>query len=248
MITGAASGIGLAAAAPVRRHGPEPVLMADRRSRPTRRGRRRRSSRLRQVERGVRRRLATADDRCIGFMRPGLSEAFGDVAVLMNNAGVGGGGRPFENRDGWRECSDINLMGVIHGVQAFAPAMIDAGPARRLIVNTGSKQGITTAAGRHRLQRLQGRDESAHRGPAAQPCATSPGCQVTAHLLVPGFTFTGMTRRRAPKSRPAPGPPEQVVDFMLERIGARRLLHPLPGQRGHPRDGQRPHRVGGAAT
>ncbi len=35
------------------------------------------------------------------------------------------------------------------------------------------------------------------------------GCQVTAHLLVPGSTFTGMTAGAGPKSRPAPGPPNK---------------------------------------
>jgi hypothetical protein len=42
------------------------------------------------------------------------------------------------------------------------------------------------------------------------------GCRVTAHLLIPGFTFTGFTRARGVAERP-PGAwtPEQVVDFLL---------------------------------
>jgi hypothetical protein len=47
-----------------------------------------------------------------------------------------------------------------------------------------------------------------------------PGCQVSAHLLVPGFTFTGMTRRRTAEKPPGAWTPDQVVDFMLERMAA----------------------------
>ena len=73
-------------------------------------------------------------------------DAFGEVAVLMNNAGIGDGGGPFENYDRWERVLATNLWGVINGVQAFAPAMIDQGtPAA--IVNTGSKQGIVPATG-----------------------------------------------------------------------------------------------------
>ena len=51
---------------------------------------------------------------------------------------------------------DVNLCGVVNGIQAFVPAMIaQGGPG--LVVNTGSKQGITTPAGRPRLQCLEGR-------------------------------------------------------------------------------------------
>ena len=76
--------------------------------------------------------------------------AFGEVGVLMNNAGVGGGGGPFENYEGWQRVLGVNLWGVINGVQTFAPAMIAQGtPAA--IVNTGSKQGHHLPAGRHRL-------------------------------------------------------------------------------------------------
>ena len=46
------------------------------------------------------------------------------------------------------------------------------------------------------------------------------GCQVSAHLLVPGSTFTGMTRRAPTEKPPGAWTAEQVVDFMLERMAA----------------------------
>ena len=72
--------------------------------------------------------------------------AFGEVAVLMNNAGVSAGGGPFDHYESWQRVLSVNLWGVINGVHAFTQAMIDQGtPAA--IVNTGSKQGITCPPG-----------------------------------------------------------------------------------------------------
>src|SRR5690606_25053699 len=55
------------------------------------------------------------------------AQALGDVAVVMNNAGVGGGGKPWENPEGWARVLGVNLFGVLNGVQAFAPGMIARG-------------------------------------------------------------------------------------------------------------------------
>ena len=56
-------------------------------------------------------------------LREEAYEAFGDVAVVMNNAGIGGGlGKPWETYDRWRQILEVNLWGVINGVHAFTPA------------------------------------------------------------------------------------------------------------------------------
>ena len=49
---------------------------------------------------------------------------FGEVALLMNNAALGGGGGPFENQERWHRLVEVNLWGPINGVQCFARAMI----------------------------------------------------------------------------------------------------------------------------
>ena len=73
-------------------------------------------------------------------------EAFGEVAMLMNNAAIGRGGGVLGDPERWRRLIDVNLWGVINGVQSFAPEMIKQGTPCA-IVNTGSKQGITTRPG-----------------------------------------------------------------------------------------------------
>jgi len=139
----------------------------------------------------------------------------GEVAFLMNNAAVAGGGRPWENVERWRRLLEVNLWGVINGMQTFAPRMIASG-RDAAIVNTGSKQGITTPPG----------DAAYNVSKAAVKVATEqlahelrnvPGCRVTAHLLIPGFTHTGMTSRGAAKPDAA-WAPEQVADFLLEHL------------------------------
>jgi hypothetical protein len=46
------------------------------------------------------------------------------------------------------------------------------------------------------------------------------GCRITAHLLIPGFTFTGMTRPGGGDKPPGAWTPDQVVDFLIERMSA----------------------------
>jgi len=74
--------------------------------------------------------------------------AFGAVHLLMNNAAMQSNNRcgPYEHPDRWKVILDTNLLGVYHGGLAFAPSMVEqAEPS--VIVNTGSKQGITMPPG-----------------------------------------------------------------------------------------------------
>src|SRR5262245_55433640 len=72
---------------------------------------------------------------------------FREVSFLMNNAGIGNNpGKPWENPDEWKQLVDVNFWGAVHGVEAFAPRMLSQRTAG-IIINTGSKQGITTPPG-----------------------------------------------------------------------------------------------------
>jgi len=141
------------------------------------------------------------------------ANALGEVTILMNNAGVGGGGKPWENPDGWRRVLDVNLGGVLNGVQAFVPEMIARG-GPGAVINTGSKQGITTPPG----------DAAYNTSKAAIKVVTEqlahelrnlPDARITAHLLVPGYTFTGMTARGGVEKPAAAWSADQVADRLL---------------------------------
>jgi NAD(P)-dependent dehydrogenase (short-subunit alcohol dehydrogenase family) len=147
-------------------------------------------------------------------LRTRVEDVFGPVALLMNNAGIEGGGQIFGDPDRWRAILDTNLWGVVNGIQVFAPAMMENG-APAAIVNTGSKQGITTPPGDTAYNVSKAGVKVATEALAHQ-LRTIPGCRVTAHLLIPGFVFTGLTRARGITEMP-PGAwmPDQVIDMLL---------------------------------
>lgn len=117
--------------------------------------------------------------------------AFGEVALLMNNAGIGGERmKPWDGPEKWGDIIAVNFWGVTHGVQAFTEAML-AQSSASAIVNVGSKEGITTPPGNvaysvskagikvlteqlaHELRRIE-------------------DCKISVHLLIPGWTFTSI--------------------------------------------------------
>jgi NAD(P)-dependent dehydrogenase (short-subunit alcohol dehydrogenase family) len=142
---------------------------------------------------------------------------FGEVAVLMNNAGTSPGGGPFDHYERWQRVLSVNLWGVINGVHAFAPAMIEH-KTPGAIVNTGSKQGITCPPGDTAYNVTKAGVKVLTEG-LAHSLRNVEGCQITAHLLVPGSTFTGMTARGRTEKPPGAWTPDQVVDMMVERMG-----------------------------
>ncbi|HWE98629.1 MAG TPA: SDR family NAD(P)-dependent oxidoreductase [Caulobacteraceae bacterium] len=162
--------------------------------------------------------LDVADFQALCGLRDRVFDRFGEVGLLMNNAGVGGGGSALENREAWDRVLFVNLFGVLNGVQAFGPAMIaQARPAA--IVNTGSKQGITTPPGDTAYNVSKAGVKALTEG-LEHSLRNTQGCRVHAHLLVPGFAFTGLTRRRVSEKPPGAWSADQVAGFMLERLEA----------------------------
>lgn len=214
VITGAASGIGLAAAKRLALMGMR-IVLADIGG-----------TRLEDASRAV---SAIAGDDAVLAVAADVSKAdevdrladrafgaFGEVSLLMNNAGVGDNpGKPWENRDGWKRLLDINFWGVVHGVEAFAPRML-ASAKPGLIVNTGSKQGITTPPGNLAYNVSKAGVKTFTEG-LAHALRNEPSAHLSAHLLIPGFTFTGLTEGATEKPAGA-WTGEQVVDFMLESL------------------------------
>ncbi|MER8487368.1 SDR family NAD(P)-dependent oxidoreductase [Mesorhizobium australicum] len=214
VITGAASGIGLAAAKRLALMGMK-IVLADIGG-----------PRLDDASRAV---SAIAGDDAVLAVASDVSKAgevdrladrafgaFGEVSLLMNNAGVGDNpGKPWENRDGWKRLLDINFWGIVHGVEAFAPRML-ASARPGLIVNTGSKQGITTPPGNLAYNVSKAGVKTFTEG-LAHALRNEPAARLSAHLLIPGFTYTGLTEGATEKPAGA-WTGEQVIDFMLESL------------------------------
>jgi len=134
----------------------------------------------------------------------------------MNNAGVNGGAGTFEKPDRWRTLFDINFWGIVQSTQLFAPTMIaQSGPSA--IINTGSKQGITNPPGDAAYNATKAAVKSFTES-MAHELRHIEGCQVSAHLLVPGFTYTGMSKARHATRPDEAWTPAQVIERMDSQL------------------------------
>jgi NAD(P)-dependent dehydrogenase (short-subunit alcohol dehydrogenase family) len=143
---------------------------------------------------------------------------FGGTDILMNNAGIQPGSTIFGPAENWQRILGVNLWGVIHGSQIFAPHMIERGRPG-LIINTGSKQGIATPPG-DPAYNVSKAGLKAFTEALQHELRNTAGSRISAHLLIPGFVFTGLTARDRTEKPAGAWTPEQTVDFMIERLDA----------------------------
>src|SRR3954468_16421451 len=147
-----------------------------------------------------------------------VRKRFGGTDILMNNAGISPGAKMFGPLENWQRLLAVNLGGVIHGARVFPPQMIARGRPG-LIINTGSKQGITTPPGEPAYN-VSKAGVKAFTEALAHELRSTAGCQITAHLLIPGHVFTGLTARGRTEKPPGAWTPEQTVDFMINSLEA----------------------------
>ena len=141
VVTGAASGIGLALATRFAEEGMQ-VVLADVEAPALEDA----AAKLRAAGAEV---LAVTTDVADGGEVDRLADqathAFGPVHVLCNNAGVGAGGLVAElTTADWEWVLGVNLWGVIHGLRAFLPRMLASGEEGH-VVNTASLAGHVSA-------------------------------------------------------------------------------------------------------
>ncbi len=147
-----------------------------------------------------------------------VSERFGGTDILMNNAGIQPGSTLFGEPDHWQRIIGVNMWGIINGSRIFAPGMIARGKPG-LIINTGSKQGITTPPG-DPAYNVSKAGVKAFTEALQHELRNTKGCHITAHLLIPGFVFTGLTAKGRTEKPAGAWTPEQTVDFMLAQLEA----------------------------
>jgi len=154
----------------------------------------------------------------VSVLELAVLERFGGTDILMNNAGIQPGSQMFGPLQNWQRILGVNLWGVIHGSQVFAPRMIARGRPG-LIINTGSKQGITTPPG-DPAYNVSKAGIKAFTEALQHELRNAAQGRISAHLLIPGFVFTGLTAKGRSEKPAAAWTAEQTVDFMIERIDA----------------------------
>jgi len=160
--------------------------------------------------------VSRADD--VAELETAVRQKFGGTDILMNNAGIQPGSKMFGPLENWQRILGVNLWGIIHGSQIFAPHMIEHGRPG-LIINTGSKQGITTPPGDPDYN-VSKAGVKAFTEALQHELRNTPGCQVSAHLFIPGFVFTGLTARGRAEKPAGAWTAEQTVDFMIKSVEA----------------------------
>jgi NAD(P)-dependent dehydrogenase (short-subunit alcohol dehydrogenase family) len=158
--------------------------------------------------------VSSAED--VSKLEAAVHDRFGGTDLLMNNAGIQPGSNLFGTPDNWQRILAVNLWGVIHGSQVFAPRMIERGRPG-LIINTGSKQGITTPPG-DPAYNVTKAGVKAFTEALEHELRNTNGGLITAHLFIPGFVFTGLTAKGRTEKPAAAWTAEQTVDFMIERL------------------------------
>ena len=216
VVTGGASGIGLAAAMRFAKAGMK-VCIADLGAERLKEA----EAKLVSVAGGAADIMTSATDVSrveeVVALESAVQKRFGGTDILMNNAGIQPGSQMFGPAENWQRILGVNLWGVINGTQVFAPHMIERGRPG-LIINTGSKQGITTPPGDPAYNVSKAGVKALTE--ALQHELRGLDSKISAHLLIPGFVFTGLTSRGRTEKPAAAWTAEQTVDFMIEKLEA----------------------------
>ena len=147
-------------------------------------------------------RTDVSDDSSVAALAAAAVERFGAIHVACNNAGVGGGGLSWEAPlDTWQWVLGVNMWGVIHGIRAFVPVLMQQDEAH--IVNTASIAGLAAGpfmgpynASKHAVVALS---ETLYH----EMAMTAP--QVKVSVLCPGWVKTRIAE--SARNRPAGSEP-----------------------------------------
>jgi NAD(P)-dependent dehydrogenase (short-subunit alcohol dehydrogenase family) len=141
---------------------------------------------------------------------------FGAVHVLANNAGVFQGGLMWECTDADFEWTfGVNTMGIVHGVRAFVPRMLQAGTDGH-VVNTVSMAGLATTpfSGPY--------DVSKFAAMAATECLAhdlaSVGAPIAVSAVCPGLVDTGISRSRRNRPEALDGEQSDSAAFVEQAL------------------------------
>jgi NAD(P)-dependent dehydrogenase (short-subunit alcohol dehydrogenase family) len=158
------------------------------------------------------------DAEALKRLERGVLDKFGTIDVVMNNAGIQPGSQMFGPAENWAKVIGVNLWGIINGCNVFVPGMIERGKPG-LVINTGSKQGITTPPG-DPAYNVSKAGVKAFTEALQHDLRNREGCAITAHLLIPGFVFTELTAQGRTEKPAGAWTSEQTVDFMLQSVEA----------------------------
>jgi short-subunit dehydrogenase len=212
LITGAASGVGLAVAKLCASHGMNLHLVDNN------------SSALTEAKKDITTKgtlethtLDVASLDGWSSLKSTLDKSNTKLDFLHLNAGIGAKGE-WTDSSYFHKIFDVNFFGVINGINTFVPHFQNNSSDAKAIVVTGSKQGITNPPGNPAYNASKSALKSITEHLSFDLAKSSPSTSV--HLLVPGWTFTGLTGGGSTKTKPdGAWSAEQVADFLYKKMG-----------------------------
>ncbi|KAK3314792.1 short-chain dehydrogenase/reductase [Apodospora peruviana] len=160
------------------------------------------------------------------------NEFGGKINLLALNAGVS---RPTSfldpsptNLTDFNNILSTNLFGVINGIHTLLPLIIKSKLSQSAIIITGSKQGITNPPGNPAYNASKAAIKSLAEH-LDYDLRSSPN--ITVHLLIPGWTFTGLSGNRPGTEKEKPAGawwPDQVVDYLSQKMAENKFYIVCP--------------------
>lgn len=212
LVTGGASGIGLAAARKFAGAGMNVVIVDQR------------GALFADAEQSLRaagagavmcRNVDVADRTALAALEAEVTGSLGGADLVMCNAGIQPGSDIFDEKGTWARILEVNLGGVVNTAQVFGPGMVTRErPAT--IIATGSKQGITTPPGDPAYNTAKAGVKAFTEALAHEMRNRAP--HVSVHLLIPGFVFTDLTRHDRTEKPPGAWTSEQTAEFLMSAL------------------------------
>ncbi|KAI7968801.1 hypothetical protein EIK77_002797 [Talaromyces pinophilus] len=146
----------------------------------------------------------------------------GGIDLLMLNAGSSF--KPVAGKTSWQDPGyfqktfAVNTFGYTNGIAAFIDNITSNKTDKRAIILTGSKQGITNPPGNPAYNASKSAVKTIAEHLSFDLHASNPNISV--HLLVPGWTYTGLTKAHFSSKPDGAWAPEEVVDFMSAKMAA----------------------------
>ncbi|KAK8107640.1 NAD(P)-binding protein [Apiospora kogelbergensis] len=167
-----------------------------------------------------------------GFKEKIQKDFDGKISLLALNAGTGAK-HSFDSPEGFEKILNVNIFGVVHGITSLLPLVkfsSSEAESESAIVITGSKQGITNPPGNPAYNASKAAVKSLAEQLSYDLRTDHPS--VSVHLLVPGWTWTGLAGGQAgagrdtagAKEKPdAPWWPEDVVDYLEKKMAEKQF-------------------------
>lgn len=154
-----------------------------------------------------------SDGASVGRAFREIEERYGPVDVLVNSAGIGYFGPFLETpTEEWRRIYDVNVLGTVHSIRSVLAGMIAAG--RGLIINVGSRMGIDPCAG----MTAYAASKTAVLGLTKALVAEVSGHGVKVTYLAPGGTKTGIATPKY-EGYMEPGAVADAIVYIIENQG-----------------------------